>query len=47
MNATNNGNTQKGMRNFDFGWVYEVLMLIIVTPALVHSVTALKDLPIV
>jgi|GEM_PF-5473806 len=47
MNATKSSTKQNGTRNFDFTWVYEVLVLIVVTPALVHSITALKDLPIV
>ncbi|HEX6993214.1 MAG TPA: hypothetical protein VF339_03625 [Gammaproteobacteria bacterium] len=46
MNATKSSSTQKGTRDYDFTWVYEILVLIIVTPALVHGITSLKDLPI-
>lgn len=47
MTTTNNGKAKKGMRDFDFRCIYEVLMVIIVTPALVHVVTVLNGSPII
>ncbi len=35
----------KGER--DYFWVVEVLIFVTITPALVHSVLALRDLPVV
>ena len=46
MNATKNGSRQKGFCGFNLDRVYEVLLLIVVTPAIVHGITSLKDLPI-
>ena len=44
----NHATTENGMQREkrDFTWVVEVLLLACVTPALVHGITSLSNLPI-